>query len=246
MVIFALTSVLYTMSKTKEKEDYSNLTPLMTQYMGLKAKYPDAILLYRVGDFYETFGQDAVNTSRALGITLTARNNGGSDIELAGFPYHSMDMYLPRLVRAGYRVAICEQMEKPMPGKKIVQRSVTEVVTPGVATDDALLDHNKNNFFACLAYGKNERMGIAFLDISTGEFFVCEGDMMTADKLLQSFKPSEVIVPKSRMKDFEAGFGDKFYAYSLEDWIFSYDFGREKLLNHFKNRIAQRLWNRRA
>ncbi|MCE7922505.1 MAG: DNA mismatch repair protein MutS [Haliscomenobacteraceae bacterium CHB4] len=208
-------------------------TPLMQQYVQVKTKYPDAILLFRVGDFYETFGEDAVKASRALGITLTSRNNGGSDIELAGFPYHAMDMYLPRLVRAGYRVAICEQMEKPVPGK-VVRRAVTEVVTPGVTTDDALLDHNANNFLATLAYGPHDRFGAAFLDISTGEFFVSEGDAGAMDKLLQSFKPAEVILPKSRMKEFTAIYGDKFYTNTLEDWIFTRDFAREKLLTHFQ------------
>ncbi|HAD14290.1 MAG TPA: DNA mismatch repair protein MutS [Saprospirales bacterium] len=208
-------------------------TPLMQQYIQVKTKYPDAVLLFRVGDFYETFGEDAVKASRALGITLTSRNNGGSDIELAGFPYHSLDLYLPRLVRAGYRVAICEQMEKPVPGK-VVRRAVTEVVTPGVTTDDALLDHNANNFLATLAYGVKEQFGLAFLDISTGEFFVSEGDAGSIDKLLQSFKPAEVVLPKSRVKEFNALYGDKFYTNTLEDWIFTRDFGREKLLTHFQ------------
>jgi len=208
-------------------------TPLMQQYVQVKIQYPDAVLLFRVGDFYETFGEDAVKASRALGITLTSRNNGGSDIELAGFPYHSLDLYLPRLVRAGYRVAICEQMEKPVPGR-VVRRAVTEVVTPGVTTDDALLDHNANNFLATLAYGPNEQHGLAFLDISTGEFFVSEGDSATVDKLLQSFKPAEIILPKSRVKEFAAIYGDKFYTNTLEDWIFTRDFAREKLLNHFQ------------
>jgi DNA mismatch repair protein MutS len=218
---------------TSDRQDTPALTPLMAQYAQVKAKYPDAILLFRVGDFYETFAEDAVKTAKALGITLTSRNNGGSDVELAGFPHHAMDMYMPRLVRAGYRVAICEQMEKPVPGK-VVRRSVTEVVTPGVTTDDALLQHNQNNFLATISYGKNERFGIAFLDISTGEFFVAEGDGAIADKLLQSFRPSEVIIPKSRMKEFTVHFGDRFYVYTLEDWIFTHDFGREKLLQHFQ------------
>jgi len=208
-------------------------TPLMQQYIQVKTKYPDAILLFRVGDFYETFGEDAVKASRALGITLTSRNNGGSDIELAGIPYHAMDRYLPRLVRAGYRVAICEQMEKPVPGK-IVKRTVTEVVTPGVTTDDALLDHNANNFLATLAWGQHEQFGAAFLDISTGEFFVSEGDAASMDKLLQSFKPAEIVLPKSRMREFTAQYGDKFYVNTLEDWIFTHDFAREKLLQHFQ------------
>lgn len=209
------------------------ITPLMGQYASVKAKYPDAILLFRVGDFYETFADDAVKAAQALGITLTSRNNGGSDVALAGFPYHALDMYLPRLVRAGYRVAICEQMEKPVPGK-VVRRSVTEVVTPGVTTDDALLEHNQNNYLATLAWGKNERYGAAFLDISTGEFFVSEGDMALMDKLFQSFRPAEIVLPKSRQKEFAAVFGDRFYCYALEDWIFTHDFGREKLLQHFQ------------
>jgi len=205
----------------------------MAQYNSVKAKYPDAILLFRVGDFYETFAEDAVKAANALGITLTSRNNGGSDIELAGFPHHAMDVYLPRLVRAGFRVAICEQMEKPVPGK-VVRRSVTEIVTPGVTTDDALLEHNQNNFLATLAFGKSDQFGIAFLDVSTGEFFATEGNMTTVDKLLQGFKPAEIVLPKSRMKEFTAYFGDKFYTYTLEDWIFTSEFGREKLLQHFQ------------
>jgi DNA mismatch repair protein MutS len=209
------------------------VTPLMAQYFAVKIKYPDAVLLFRVGDFYETFGEDAIKASKALGITLTSRNNGGTDVELAGFPYHSMDLYLPRLVRAGYRVAICEQMEKPVPGK-VVKRSVTQVVTPGVTTDDALLEYNQNNFLATVSFGKNDTHGIAFLDISTGEFFVSEGDGAAVDKLLQSFRPSEIILPKSRVKEFIAIYGDKFYTNTLEDWIFTFDFGREKLISHFQ------------
>ena len=140
----------------------SSVTPLMQQYFQMKSKYPDAIMLFRVGDFYETFGEDAVKTSAALGIVLTKRNNGGSDIELAGFPHHAMDIYLPRLVRAGHRVAICDQLEKPSPHKKIVKRGVTEVVTPGIAVDDKLLDHQTNNYLASLAFGKREEVGMAF------------------------------------------------------------------------------------
>lgn len=221
----------------KKKQDNSSgkgtVTPLMQQYFQAKARYPDALLLFRVGDFYETFGEDAVKSSKALGITLTSRNNGGSDIELAGFPFHALETYLPRLVRAGYRVAICEQMEKPVPGK-VVRRSVTEVVTPGVTTDDSLLEHNNNNYLATVAYGKNERYGLAFLDISTGEFFATEGDAPAVDKLLQSFKPAEIVLPKSRFREFTGVYGDRFYANTLEDWIFTTDFAREKLLNHFQ------------
>lgn len=213
--------------------DPANATPLMAQYYQVKAKYPDAILLFRVGDFYETFGEDAVTASQVLGIILTARNNGGNEVPLAGFPYHSMDLYLPRLVRAGYRVAICEQMEKPSPQKKIVRREVTEVVTPGVAVDDKLLDHKSNNYLATLCFGK-DAVGVAFLDISTGEFLVSEGEQSYIDKLLQSFNPAEIIYPKDKKKVLEQWFGDKFYTYPLEEWVFTEDFTREKLLGQFE------------
>ncbi|MDH3648274.1 MAG: DNA mismatch repair protein MutS, partial [Saprospiraceae bacterium] len=162
---------------TRVKNKKGKVTPLMDQYFKVKAKYPDTILLFRVGDFYETFGVDAVKVSKILGIVLTSRNNGGSNIELAGFPYHSLDLYLPRLVKAGFRVAICEQLEKPSKEKKIVKRGVTEIVTPGVVLDDTLLDHKRNNFLASLHYGTREKMGVAFHDLSTGEFYVSEGDM---------------------------------------------------------------------
>lgn len=206
----------------------------MQQYFKVKTKYPDAILLFRVGDFYETFGEDAVKASQALGIILTSRNNGGSDIELAGFPHHSMDLYLPRLVRAGYRVAICEQLEKPSPHKKIVKRGVTEVVTPGVAIADTLLDHKTNNFLAALSFGKKGAVGLSFLDISTGEFLTCEGELGYIDKLLQSFRPSEVLVSKDKKKFFKEKFGDKFNVFLLDEWVFTLDYGREKLLEHFE------------
>ena len=206
----------------------------MDQYNKVKKKYPDAILLFRVGDFYETFGSDAVTASKVLGIVLTSRNNGGNDTELAGFPFHSLDLYLPRLVRAGYRVAICEQLEKPSPLKKIVRRGVTEVITPGVTVDDKLLDHQSNNFLAALCFGKKDDFGIAFLDISTGEFMVSEGDWTYIDKLLQGFNPSEVIFSKDRRKQFEGRFGEKFYLYTLDEWVFTTDYAREKLLKHFE------------
>ncbi len=206
----------------------------MQQYFKVKSKHPDAILLFRVGDFYETFGEDAVTASQVLGIVQTKRNNGGSDIELAGFPYHSMDLYLPRLVRAGYRVAICEQLEKPSPQKKIVRRGVTEIVTPGVAVDDKLLDHKSNNFLASLYFGKKDQVGVSFLDVSTGEFLVCEGSMTYADKLIQSFKPSEVLFPKDRQKAFLKQFGDKLYTFMLDEWVYTYDYAREKLIEHFE------------
>jgi DNA mismatch repair protein MutS len=209
-------------------------TPLMTQYFAIKAKHPDAILLFRVGDFYETFSEDAIAASKALGIVLTARNNGGSKIELAGFPYHSKALYLPRLIKAGYRVAICEQLERPSKEKKIVRRGVTEVVTPGVTIDDNLLDHNRNNYLAAVYFGKRELVGISFLDISTGEFLVCEGDFAYADKLLQSFMPSEVIFSKDKAELFTRKFGDKFYTYTLDEWVFTEDYTREKLLERFE------------
>jgi DNA mismatch repair protein MutS len=206
----------------------------MAQYNSVKAKYPDAILLFRVGDFYETFAEDAVKASNALGITLTSRNNGGPDVELAGFPHHATGYVPAALVRAGYRVAICEQMEKPVPGK-VVRRSVTEVVTPGVTTDDALLEHNRNNFLATLAYGKNEHLRHCFSRYQHRRIFCHRRRHATIDKLLQSFKPAEIVLPKSRMKEFGAVlYGDKFYTYTLEDWIFTHEFGREKLLQHFQ------------
>ena len=209
-------------------------TPLMKQYFAIKAKHPDAILLFRVGDFYETFSEDAISASKALGIVLTARNNGGSKIELAGFPYHSKALYLPRLVKAGYRVAICEQLERPSKEKKIVRRGVVEVVTPGVTTDNNLLDHNRNNYLASVFFGKREQVGVSFLDISTGEFLVCEGDYAYIDKLLQSFMPSEVIFSKDKADLFIRTFGDKFYTYTLDEWVFTEDYTREKLLELFE------------
>ncbi|MDC0230910.1 DNA mismatch repair protein MutS [Aureispira] len=215
---------------TKEKKT----TPLMTQYNELKAKYSDAILLFRVGDFYETFSTDAITTANVLGIVLTSRNNGGSKVELAGFPYHSLDTYLPKLVQAGYRVAICDQLEKPSKHKKLVKRGVTEVVTPGVTINDKILDHKSNNFLASLHFGRKGYMGLALLDISTGEFLVSEGSHSYIDKLLQSFQPSEIIFPKTHSKDVIKNFGDKFYQYGVEDWVFSEDYCQEKLLQQFE------------
>ncbi len=206
----------------------------MQQYLRVKSKYPDAILLFRVGDFYETFGADAITASQVLGIILTKRNNGGTDVELAGFPHHSMDLYLPRLVRAGYRVAICDQLEKPSKEKKIVKRGVTEVITPGIATSDKLLDHKTNNFLAALAFGKKDWLGIAFLDLSTGEFVVSEGNSAYIDKLLQSFNPSEILFSKSKGKEYIRQFGDKFYTYPLDEWIFTTDYTNEKLVEQFQ------------
>lgn len=205
----------------------------MTQYYQMKAKHPDAILLFRVGDFYETFGEDAIKTAKALGITLTARNNGSSKIELAGFPFHALDTYLPKLVRAGYRVAVCDQMEKPDKTKKLVKRGVTEIVTPGVTLNDKILDHRSNNYLAALHVGKKGGVGLALLDISTGEFLVAEGEGDYVDKLLQSFHPSELLLSKKTQKEWAARLGDQFYTYGLEDWVFMEDYTREKLLKQF-------------
>lgn len=208
-------------------------TPLMQQHNAIKAKYPDAILLFRVGDFYETFGKDAITAAGVLGITLTKRNNGAAaSAELAGFPHHALDAYLHKLVKAGYRVAICDQLEDPKQAKGIVKRGVTELVTPGVATNEKLLEHNSNNFLAALHFDENN-IGIAFLDISTGEFFVAEGDIAYADKLLQSLKPAEVIFQRNRQKLFKESFGTKFFTYTLDEWIFSKAYAEEILLKHF-------------
>lgn len=216
-----------------EKKKSTKLTPLMRQYFDVKRKHPDAILLFRVGDFYETFGEDAVEASHILGIVLTSRNNGGSDIELAGFPHHSLDVYLPKLVKAGYRVAICEQLEKPSKEKKIVKRDVTELVTPGVTSNETLLDSGKNNFLASV-YIDQDQLGIAFLDISTGEFYVQEGDIHSARKLIQSFEPNEVIYHKSQKQLLIELIPEEIYTFGLEDWYFEADYNRQTLIDHFK------------
>jgi len=209
-------------------------TPLMQQHRAIKQKYPDAVLLFRVGDFYETFGEDAIIASQVLGITLTKRNNGGaSSSELAGFPHHALDTYLHKLVRAGYRVAICDQLEDPKAAKGIVKRGVTELVTPGVATNDKLLEHNSNNFLAGIHFTQ-DNAGIAFLDISTGEFFVAEGNTEYIDKLLQTLKPAEVIFQRSFQKHFKETFGTSFYTYTMESWIFDEAYSTESLLKHFQ------------
>jgi DNA mismatch repair protein MutS len=217
-------------------------TPLMKQHKAVKAKYPDAILLFRVGDFYETFGQDAITASRILGITLTKRNNASPTAsELAGFPYHALDTYLHKLVKAGYRVAICDQLEDPKLAKGIIKRGVTELITPGVATNDKLLEHNQNNFLCAIHFNDTrpdetsgrEKTGIAFLDISTGEFFIAEGDREYADKLLQSLNPAEVIFQRNQQKNFKNYFGNKFYTYTLDEWIFSEQYALDTLLKHF-------------
>ena len=208
-------------------------TPLMQQHKAIKARYPDAILLFRVGDFYETFGQDAISASQVLGITLTKRNNGNAaSSELAGFPHHALDTYLHKLVKAGYRVAICDQLEDPKSVKGIVKRGVTELVTPGVATSDKLLEHSSNNFLAALHFA-DDKIGIAFLDISTGEFFMAEGDKEYTDKLLQSLQPAEVIFQRNKQKTFREYFGSSFFTYSIDEWIFTDAYATEILLKHF-------------
>jgi len=218
---------------TKKKIVKSSETPLMKQYNQIKAKHPQAMLLFRVGDFYETFSEDAVKASKILGIVLTKRKNGtASHIELAGFPHHSLNTYLPKLVRAGERVAICDQLEDPKTVKGIVKRGVTELVTPGVAFNDQVLEQGKNNFLAAIHFDK-KTSGVAFLDISTGEFFLAEGSMEYIDKLIQGFEPSEIIFQKNKNKLFAEQFGDKYYTYKLEDWVFTSDFATESLTNHF-------------
>ncbi len=209
-------------------------TPLMKQYNAIKAKHPGALLLFRVGDFYETFGEDAVRASKTLDIVLTKRANGSaSHIELAGFPHHSLDTYLPKLVRAGNRVAICDQLEDPKSVKGIVKRGVTELVTPGLSMNDNVLEQKRNNYLASIHYGKT-MMGIAFLDLSTGEFMVAQGDTAYIEKLIQSFVPSEIIYCKKNRNQFEEKFQENFNTYCLEEWIYGLDYGYEKLTNHFE------------
>ena len=214
--------------KRKEKK----ITPLMGQYNAIKTKHPGALLLFRIGDFYETFGEDAVKASRILGIVLTARNNGDSKIELAGFPHHSLDTYLPKLVRAGERVAICDQLEDPKAAKGIVKRGVTELVTPGVSYNELTLETKKNNFLAVVFYGK-KNVGVSFLDISTGEFLLAEGSADYVDKLLQSLNPTEVIYQKTKRRKFEEDFGTSFYTYMLDDWAFTSDYTSDLLHKQF-------------
>ncbi len=210
-------------------------TPLMQQHGAIKKKYPDAILLFRVGDFYETFGQDAVIASQVLGITLTKRNNGAAaSSDLAGFPHHALDTYLHKLVKAGHRVAICDQLEDPKLAKGIVKRGVTDMVTPGTTVNDKLLEHHSNNFLAAVHFAENDQYGLAFLDISTGEFLVAEGDREYADKLLQSFKPVEIIFQRHKQKLFKEYFGSKVYTYALDEWIFDPSYASDTLLKHFQ------------
>ena len=217
-------------NKTKEKQVE---TPLMQQYYKIKKQHPNAILLFRVGDFYETFGEDAIKASEILGITLTKRANGSASyVDLAGIPYHAIDTYLPKLVRAGQRVAICEQLEDPSKAKKIVKRGVTEMVTPGVSLDDNVLENKENNFLASVHLDKNIA-GVAFLDISTGEFYTAEGNYEYIDKLLNSFQPKEVLFERGKEKFFKEKFGDRFYTYKLDDWVYTEDNSTDRLLKHF-------------
>ena len=209
-------------------------TPLMKQYNGIKAKYPDACLLFRVGDFYETFGEDAVRAARILGITLTKRGAGSeTETALAGFPHHSINTYLPKLVKAGLRVAICDQLEDPKMTKTIVKRGVTELITPGVSMNDEVLQSKSNNFLAALHFGKIS-IGISFLDVSTGEFLTAQGNEEYIDKLLQNFQPSEVLIPKQFKLKFKEVFGEDYHTFFLEDWIFKQDYAFESLTNHFQ------------
>ncbi|MVT10196.1 DNA mismatch repair protein MutS [Chitinophaga tropicalis] len=217
------------MAKSKSEE-----TPLMQQHKAIKDRYPDAVLLFRVGDFYETFNEDAVIASKVLGIVLTKRANGSASyVDLAGFPHHSLDTYLHKLVKAGHRVAVCDQLEDPKTVKGIVKRGVTEMVTPGVAVNDKILENSSNNFLAAVHFGKN-KTGIAFLDISTGEFFVAEGTLEYVDKLLQSFKPAEVLYARPQQKHFKECFGTRFYTYTLDEWIFTSNYAQETLLKQFE------------
>ncbi|MFW5832014.1 MAG: DNA mismatch repair protein MutS [Prolixibacteraceae bacterium] len=220
----------------KPKKDFKKHieTPLMKQYYNIKGKHPDAILLFRVGDFYETFGEDAIKAAEILGITLTRRANGAASyVELAGFPHHAVETYLPKLVRAGQRVAICEQLEDPKQTKKIVKRGITELVTPGVSINENVLENRENNFLASVHFDK-KMAGVAFLDISTGEFLAAEGNFEYIDKLLDSFKPKELLFQRGRGKEFEEHFGSNYYTYKLDDWVYTDDAATDRLIRHFE------------
>ncbi|MDL2277729.1 DNA mismatch repair protein MutS, partial [Parabacteroides sp. OttesenSCG-928-G07] len=206
----------------------------MRQYFTIKAKHPDAILLFRVGDFYEMYGEDAVLGAEIVGIVQTKKANGpGQFIEMAGFPHHALDTYLPKLVRAGKRVAICDQLEDPKMTKKLVKRGITELVTPGVSINDTILNHKENNFLAAVHFNKNG-CGIAFLDISTGEFLTAEGSVDYIDKLLNNFFPKEVLIERSNRKHFEELFGTRFFLFDLDDWVFTPESANDRLLSHFE------------
>ena len=205
----------------------------MKQYNLFKSKYPDAILLFRVGDFFETFGEDAIKTSKILGIVLTKRANGAAaDMDLAGFPHHAIDTYLPKLVRAGYRVAICDQLEDPKLAKTVVKRGITELVTPGIATNDKILEQKENNFLGAIHYNEKQS-GVAFVDVSTGEFYLAEGNHEYIDKLLQNFKPAEMVIQKNKVENFREHFGEKILLTTFDDWVFTSDYALPLLTKHF-------------
>ena len=251
MSVFAISIDTYKVSDFADKKKYINFvllkfivvaekkiveTPLMKQFFEMKKKHPDAIMLYRVGDFYETFSTDAVTASEILGITLTKRANGpGQHIELAGFPHHALDTYLPKLVRAGKRVAICEQLEDPKLTKKLVKRGITELVTPGVAINGNMLDYRENNFLGAVHFGKNA-CGVAFLDISTGEFLTAEGTIDYIDKLLANFSPKEVLVERSCKKRFDQSFTAKYLTFELDDWMMTGEAAHDRLLKQFETK----------
>ena len=221
------------MAKT-DKENQELETPLMKQYYSFKAKYPEALLLFRVGDFYETFGEDAIKTSEILGIVLTKRGKSAATAtELAGFPHHALDTYLPKLVKAGQKVAVCEQLEDPKLTKKIVKRGITELVTPGVTYDDNVLVQKENNFLASI-HIEDKESGVAFLDVSTGEFYLTQGNNEYIDKLLQSFNPSEVLCQRNKRKSFIDNFSDKYYLTVFDDWVFTDDYANDILTRHFQ------------
>jgi DNA mismatch repair protein MutS len=230
---------IYSIKKEKERtvnEEEIVLTPMMKQFLDLKAKHPDAVMLFRCGDFYETYSTDAIAAAEILGITLTKRANGkGKTIEMAGFPHHALDTYLPKLVRAGKRVAICDQLEDPKMTKKLVKRGITELVTPGVSINDNILNYKENNFLAAVHFGKAS-CGVAFLDISTGEFLTAEGPFDYIDKLLNNFGPKEILFERGKRLMFEGNFGSKFFTFELDDWVFTETTAREKLLKHFETK----------
>lgn len=212
-------------------------TPMMKQYNEIKQQHPDAVLLFRVGDFYETFSDDAITASEILGITLTRRANGTAQfVELAGFPHHALDTYLPKLVRAGKRVAICDQLEDPKLTKTIVKRGITELVTPGVSINDNVLNHKENNFLGAVYSANGKLFGISFLDISTGEFLTTEGDKDEIDKLLSNFSPKEILIERGSKRKFEEYFGTDYFVFELDDWIFTENAARDRLLNHFNTK----------
>ena len=217
------------MAKTEK-----GLTPMMQQFLNLKSKHPDALLLFRCGYFYETYCDDAIEASGILGITLTRRSNGNGqkDTPMAGFPYHALDTYLPKLIRAGKRVAICDQLEDPKLTKKLVKRGITELVTPGVAMSDNVLNYKENNFLAAVHFGKGA-CGVSFLDISTGEFLTGQGTYDYIEKLLGNFSPKEVLYTRGRKQDFERYFGNKFCVFEMDEWVFTEQNARQKLLKHF-------------